>query len=282
METRTIEGAEYSLVKKQRGGASIYRGIDTYLRIGPPEIVSRNLAVHREMERSGFPVPQVLSEGTNHGETYFIERSLGSERYADTFKRDMKAQGSITPEHFRGLVELARTFTEAQIRSPEVPYEEEDFFKAVHVETLCAELPQYAAMIRARTDMHMRALKPYPFRLMHGDLNAANMYPGGVIDFEDTAHGPVGFDAVSVIHTIEWFPIGPKFEFQGWYTFTDSQKADYLYTMNDCMRAHNLPPLSSALVDFEFFRSIWLTVRMHQWPILQKYRYDLFIDTYLK
>ena len=43
----------------------------------------------------------------------------------------------------------------------------------------------------------------------------------------------------------------------------------------------NLPRLSEFKDDFEFCRASWSLVRMHKWPKLRQFRYDLFMQKFL-
>jgi hypothetical protein len=117
---------------------------------------------------------------------------------------------------------------------------------------------------------------------MHGDLGPANIYPLGVIDFEDTASGPIGFDAASAIMTTEWFPQSRDYEFFERARFSTAQVEEYLAHCDRILTGAGLPKLSDSFDCFAFFRAAWLTANMQEWPKLQKYRYDLFIEKYLQ
>lgn len=281
MPTRIIAGETYTLVKQQRSGLCIYRTPDRYLRIGPKEIIAAHLATHQHIEHAGFPVAKILSVGEDTGDSYFIESSLGERRFTDIFADEYKATGSISDASFEQFLGVSMQYLRAQIALPARPEDRAEFEDAVHLELLCRELPSHEQAIRARFDRCYEALRPYPYRFMHGDLNPSNMYPAGVIDFEDTASGPIGYDMVAAIETTDWFPMDSTFEFVGKYRYTDEQKRRFFAACDAEFSSAGLPALSAAVQQFEFFRAIWLTVRMQEWPKLQQYRYDLFIKKYL-
>lgn len=281
MPTRIIAGETYTLVKQQRSGLSIYRTPDRYLRIGPKEIITAHLATHQHIERAGFPVATILAAGEDNGESYFIESSLGEKRFTDIFAEEFAATGAISDASFESFLSVAMQYLTAQLESGERVEDRAEFSDAVHLELLCNELPAYADKIRAQFDACYESVRRYPFRFMHGDLNPSNMYPMGVIDFEDTASGPVGYDMISTIETTDWFPMDTAYEFVGKYRYSDAQKARFFAACDTAFQRARLPALSNEANHFEFFRAIWLSVRMHQWPKLQRYRYDLFIKKYL-
>ena len=281
MPTRTIAGETFELVKQQRSGLCIYRGRSGYLRIGPKTVIDEHLAAHKHVEAAGFPVAKILSIGEDRGDAYFIESSLGERRFTDIFADEYKATGAISDESFQQFLDVSMRYLRAQIALPARPEDRAEFEDAVHLELLCKEMPEREHAIRERFDRCYEALRAYPYRFMHGDLNPSNMYPSGVIDFEDTASGPIGYDMVATIETTDWFPMDTAYEFVGKYRFSDAQKERFFAACDVEFDHAGIPALSAAAKQFEFFRAIWLTVRMHQWPKLQKYRYDLFIKKYL-
>src|SRR3989344_4195312 len=281
MEKRRIRSEEFTLVKKQRSGICIYRGKDAYLRIGPPELVSLYVNSHSAFEELDIPVARILHTGEDAGEAYVVEESLGDKRFLELFEEDIKRQGKIAPEHFAQLLEVVTVYLTKQIRSPERVRDEEAFAKAVHLELLCSELPGHAEKIQARFKEHAQKVSGYPYRFVHGDFNPANIFPRGIIDFEDIAVGPIGYDAVSAIETQGWFPPNREFEFYGRYQFSEEEKRRYYNACENVFVREHIPPLAPVREQLAFFRAIWLTVRMHHWTKLQKHRYDLFVSKYL-
>jgi hypothetical protein len=281
MEARVVNGKSFSLVKRQRSGASVYRNKSEYLRIGPTAVVERILAEHTRMESLGFPVPRLIVEGKEAGERYFIEASLGEKRFLELFEEDIRATGRISDTTFDSFLHIVGVYLHAQLASPDRPRDVQAFARSTHLDFMRDELPQHAVRIQETFDANLRALDHFSFKLMHGDLGPANMYPRGIIDFEDTASGPVGFDIASALMVSEWFPREGDYEYYERAHFTPEQLKAYCTYVDNIFSDKKLPAFSSAYPHFEFFRAMWFTVRMHQWPKLQKYRYDLFIKKYL-
>lgn len=280
METRTINGEVYTLVQRQKSGVGIYRTPHTYLRIGDPAAIGKQLRAHRHLESAGFPVAKLIADGSVGMDAYFIEASLGEHRFLSIFEEDTRVLGHASDAHFEHLMEICERFLDAQIVSP-VQRDESAFAEAIHLEILCAELPLCANKLRSRFEESMTRLAAYPFVTTHGDFNPANIYPNGIIDFEDTSCGPLGYDLACVTATAEWFPVTGDYEFLARYIFTEQQKERYVSRFDEIFTEHVERSFAGAFSEFEFLRSVWLTARMHEWPKLQKYRYELFIQKYL-
>ena len=109
-----------------------------------------------------------------------------------------------------------------------------------------------------------------------------NLFPAGVIDLESSFYGPAGYDLITNIIHIDYFPVSPDYEFFQHYQFSEGQKEKYLTVVDTLYQSHDLPALSPYLSDFEFCRLVWSAVGMDKYPKLQKFRYDLLIEKFLK
>jgi aminoglycoside/choline kinase family phosphotransferase len=283
-ESIVLQGVTYSFVTRQRGSqrhtADIYRSEHTFLRIGDPELVMRNLRKHQEMEAAGFPVPRIVATGELDGRAYFIEDSLGNETFRQIFDADVAKLGSVSEEHFEQFIDVVRKHLTAQVHA-KTKHLEEDFRAGLRIDALREELPQYAISLDMRFKRVLARLADRPFVLSHGDLGPANMTPLGIIDLEDTFAAPFGFDAVSALVTIDWFPESNDYEYFARYRFSNEQRARYLTACDEVAKQYNVPPISTYFEDFELCRAAWLAVGMDAWPKIQKWRYDKFIKTYL-
>src|SRR3569832_174022 len=150
MPVRTIEGAQYELVRAQRSGVCVYRGKDSYLRIGPKELIAKQLETHRHMESSGFPVAKLLSEGSDEDDAYFRESSLGDKRFLELFEDDIASSGNISGDRFAQYLVLIEKYLVAQLASGERSRNVDSFRHAVHIDTLIKEMPHYRDAIENR------------------------------------------------------------------------------------------------------------------------------------
>jgi hypothetical protein len=286
MSSIEIEGRTYDLVERHRprgaNDSRIYKGFGTFVRIGPADVIDANLAVHKRLENAGFPVPHILQEGRHGDESYFIEESLGEKILRLRFADEVRDLGEISKESFDTFLEVMQRYLSAQAKTL-VLRDESKFLELMRVDKLCEELPAFAANIKDKAAQHLASLSKFPFALSHGDLSPNNMLPKGVIDLEDTLPAPFGYDAISALTTCEWFPESGDFEFPITpYHFAEAQKAEYLAMCDKVSARTSLPSISANLKDFDFFRAVWLTEGMADWPRSRKYRHERFIREYLR
>lgn len=281
-ENIVLGGITFEFVKSQRdGNSAVYKGVESYLRIGTPDKIKSDLALHKRMESAGFPVAKIMAEGEIDGKAYFIESSVGDKTLSQMFAEETEITGEISQESFNQFLNIADQFARAQLRTQTPKRTFEEFADGIHLDILCQELPQYADKVQMRFREVQRKAAELPFVISHGDFNAHNLYAGGAIDLEDSYHAPFGHDLIGGIVSIDYFPDSPEFEFFAKYRFSEKQRKDYLELLDRICNEQNLPKLSDFKTDFEFTRATWLLVRMHKWPKIQKFRYDKFIDKFL-
>lgn len=279
-ERITIDGIEYRHIRVQRGASAIYRADDRYLRIGPPAVIAEQLSVHRDMERAGYPVAAILATGSYGGLDYFIERSLGEQSFRVRFTEEYGANGSLDEATVSRFIAIAERFLRAQIGTAQAPAPD-SYREGTHLDVMKAELPAYAERIEARFQRSLAATAGLPYVVTHGDFNPSNMYPEGVIDIEDSFRAPLGYDLVTALYTIDWFPDSPEYEYVAQYRFGTPDKERFLAMCDRVLIEHGLPALTPRYDDFAFARAAWMTARMHQWPKIQAWRYQKFISSHL-
>ena len=282
-QTITVHRTEYTLVKIQRGGlTAIYAHATTYLRLGPSALIQKNLDLHQSMIHAGFPVPQIVATGTYHGMDYFIEASLGQQTFATLFYNEIKNTGHISNTSFALFLSVTEQLMTAQLSTAHYHKITDSFAKSINLETLCAELPEYANQIKTLFNSCVKRLSVFPIVLTHGDFNPHNSFPGGIIDFTDSFQGFFGYDVLGAMVHNDYFPNTTDYEYFQEYSFTEDQKSIYIDQVDTFARIHHLPQPSIFIRDFEFCKAVWLLVGIHAWPKLQQYRYDLFIKRFLK
>ncbi|NBV77093.1 aminoglycoside phosphotransferase family protein [bacterium] len=279
-ETLTIHGVPFTLVRAQRSSVNVYKGQNTFLRIGPKSIVEEHLATHVHLEQFGFPTPKILERGEYNGQSYYTETSLSSPHFGTIFKEDVARSGAIDDAHFDKFITTAKAFLTAQLKTAGSVGSKERVAHAVHLTELCAELPAHAARLVQRFDDAFERMKNLPWVITHGDFNPHNMYVDGVIDFEDSFHCPVGYDGVTALAAIDWFPDEHTFEYFTAYRYSDRQKARYLAMVATLYAEHRIDS-DSAADDFAFLRGIWSTAGMQAHPKLQQWRYNRFVKQFL-
>lgn len=280
-ESLVIEGRQFALLGTQRSGAAVYRGSDSYLRIGERAAIAHDLAQHREMEASKYPVARILSEGENDGKMYFTEESLGQKSFRAVFEENYISSGSVASGNFAAFTGIAKKLYTAQLKSKRETWDVGEFASGANVTKFARELPVYRAEIEAKFVEAAERLKKLPGTLLHGDCNAANMYEGGIIDLEDSFYGPVGYDQISALVSIEWSPDTRDHEFYAQYKFTAEQKTTYLKALNAVGKKAGVTDLGTYAGDLALCRAIWLCSGMAKWPRIQQWRYEKFIHEYL-
>lgn len=285
LEDILINGKIFSYVKTRTyAPVSVYRGENEFLRIGPKEVIVKELNLHKKLLKFDFPIPQILSEGERNGQYYYIETSLGDIIFGDIFREDTNKNGSITDENFQKLLILIERFTRAQLKTAENNKIFENFYFGIHVDYLIEELPHLQNKIVAGFEKLKTRISPLPLVITHGDFNPHNFLENGVIDFENIFSAPAGYDIVSNVYHSFLFPKEGDFEIIRRYEFLDDQINDYFSLINFVYTENNLPKLSDFAEDFMFGRMIWSAVRMQRCPKIQAWRYKKFeeiLENYL-
>lgn len=276
-----IEGVRYDKVVERRNGTAVYRGVDTFARVGSETVLNHDKRLHRQIESLGFPVAKLLSEGKVGEFSYYTETSLGTQRITDLFASDMKAIGEISDEHFEQFLGVTRKCCEVQLHTATDEKDVEAFAHGIQIDVMEKERPDLVKSIRTRFESAVRELEALPFVLTHGDLNPANMFPTGVIDFEDVFSAPFGYDVVTALVTTDWFPLDEGYEYRARYRFSTEQKEVFMTTFDDIFTAAGLKSFSSYFDSLSFCRGVWHVVRMDKYPLIQKWRYELFERQFL-
>lgn len=282
-ENIQIGKRSFEFLKIQRDAQStVYKSADAYLRIGSPDKILADLAFHKQMEEANFPVAKIISEGELNGQVYFVESSLGERHFGQMFAEDIEKTGSISKNSFEEFLNIVKRFAKAQLRTRGKEGNYAEFADGIYLDVLCEELPEQASKIQAIFERMKEKFKALPFVTTHGDFNPNNLYPTGVIDLEDSFRGPFGYDLIGAFIHIDYFPDSTDFEYFAKYRFSNGQKQEYFEFLDRVSVEENLPLLSGFQHEFEFARAVWLLVRMHAQPKLQKFRYDLFTERFLK
>lgn len=266
----TFKEQPFTFIKDRRNGTKIYTANNgqSFLRLGPANAIDAELRFHKSLVEQGYPVPAIIEEGEWHdGGKYYLETSAGTEKFGTMFRDSFLSSGIISEALIDDFILVITAYLRAQTRSEISKQEWGSVFVATHFDFLLKELPHSENTIMAVWEKVKTDLADVPFVLCHGDFNAHNILPGGVIDFETTFLGPNGYDLVSAVTNIEWFPLEGDYEMLAKYSFTPEQK----------QRLLNLQPEASKYFDALFMlRSVWSVVRMQRVPKLQAWRYAKF------
>jgi hypothetical protein len=258
-QTITVGGVPYTYMKERLMGGSIYANQDksAYLRTNGAAEIAGEVNITRELSERGFPVPHVLGSGTlENGSSYFIEEGIGERVFADIFNEETKTTGHASDVSFQAFTALIKKYCEAQFNPANyVAHDKEALASMTAIANVMRNNPPSTEMkdpfIQAYEKAAERALS-LPWGYVQADLNAYNILPDGVIDFELARFGPIGYDALTNIYfNIMW----PKEKIR--YRFSKEQVANYTAEIDAIAKAHNLPPISGYADDFLVLKNIW-------------------------
>ena len=277
-ELLTINGETFVFVKERNQmPVSIYKGQGCYIRIGPTEYIEQEIAYHKNLERFGFPIPTIVSEGQHEDLQYFIETSLGEEHLGQIFTQNAGHNAEVTKNDFEMALPVFLKFTKAQLKTITItPFDSVAFREFIKLENIIEELPQLANLTEKAITKAESRISQLPTVLTHGDFNPYNIFETGVIDWEQGANAPLGYDLVTNVIQSMFFPITGDYEFKAGYRLTKEQITQYWQELNalcaDTVKNH----ISSYTNDFIFCREVWSVVRMERWPKIQSWRYTLY------
>jgi len=270
-----IEGKTYNFVKKRNHmPVSIYKSSTDYLRIGPKELIVKEIEYQKNLLGFGFPVPKITKEGEHQEQYYFIEPSLGERHFSQIFKANLSDAKTVSDTDFSVFLALIKKYAEAQLKTVTsnkfIPTEFEGMIKYDVITKELPTLEKSTTEAMRKAEEHIATL---PIVLTHGDFNPHNILEEGVIDWERASYAPLGYDLVTNISQIFFFPLSGDFEFIGGYKYSKDQIEHYWKEMDALYAANGFPKISDYANDFIFCRTIWSVVRMDRWPKIQQWRY---------
>jgi len=260
-----LEDTNWNFVKARTlGQGAVYLSADgnRYLRTGSDEYIRDEAEFAKSIHDMGFPVPEVLSDGTIDANTYyFTESSLGTKTFGDAFREEYRDSGAIDETSFGQYCRVASLFLIAQLKSATSIGEQSNLRDGVNLDNVIEENPDLGK--EALEEAFAKAVARVailPLVLTHGDFGPFNMLPGGVIDFEHKFIAPAGFDVITSpfvgrFWNFTW-PDGTK---QLAYDFSERQIQHYLDTIDSTASSLGLKNLSIFTDDMVLLKAIWDT-----------------------
>ena len=261
-----LGGERFTLVCVRRSGVSVYRGQETYLRIGPGFDSERRL--QQAMLDRDYPVPRLLDTGEYDGMPYAVEESLGTTPLDDLFEPRREAGEAIPATDFAVLTDVVQRLARAQVAAAEpstaTSSEAMSGFADMIGVRSAASSTGHGARLLAVFDEAVASLSELPVVLLHGDLHESNLCRGGVIDLEGSGSGPAGYDVTTAVFIPAMSapmtrPLGPA---RGWYG--EEQVATYLSVVDQAFTAGEFRPASRHLDAFLLCRAIALCAHRHR------------------
>ncbi len=275
-EQLSINGESFVHFDTQRGNATaIYKGVDSFLRIGEVSKIKKDILFHKQMEVSGFPVAKFLAEGEFEGMYFFIEESMGERCFGQIFSDEYREFGKISESSFLQFLTIVKIFATAQLSTRTAEKDWEGLRRGVQLERMCGELPQHRTKIEKRYDDIVTQLLPLPFVLTHGDFGPFNIYPKGVIDLEDSFMAPLGYDTISLMTHLDWFPDVSDDPYHKQYVFSEDQKEAYYAMLREVYGNEDIDIDTKLIAAFDFLKGTWFVVGLEKYPELKKFRCNL-------
>ncbi len=283
----TINGEIFSYIHTRHYvPVSIFKGNNSFLRIGQKKFILNDLKKHKSLIESGFVVPIILADGVQEQEYYYIEKSIGNISIGDALEADYMKTGVVTDKNFEKFLLAVTDFIDKQINSAKVKKEGmiENLYQEIHMREILNELPLLKCELMDALRKIEKRLSRLPVVLTHGDFKASNIFERGIIDFERVFYAPIGYDLVTSIYHPFNYPVVGNYEKLRKYQFSKKQIRDYVAAVNIIFTKNGLPEFSDTLEEFLVARTIMFCARMHKWPKLQQWGYgrlEIIIRNYI-
>jgi aminoglycoside phosphotransferase (APT) family kinase protein len=241
---------------------SIYRGQDAYLRIGPEDVLRKEMEAHRRLHDLGFPVPPLIRDGEHKGLFYYIEMTVG-ETFGDIFDHEAGTHSNVREESFDAFLSIVIRYAQSQLQNQSSIEPTEAFRHMLRVNQVMEIFPELAWASERAFGRIMDRLAVFPAVLTHGDFHAFNVCERGVIDFESVAPGFAGYDVTVAIMLPGMFPPADD-EF----SYSTQQIERYLTAIDTVYQAYGLPNPSAYTYDYLVARLMWLVAGRKRPPAL--------------
>ena len=272
-----LMGETFVLVRRRQNGVAVYANSErtAYLRLGQKQEIERELNVRRDLLANSFPIGDCIAEGEFDGKKYWVEASLGKYHFGDLFFQDIREYGSIREETFNDFLNVLKRFRDAQERTIVLKPVRADFLKdLIDFDGLSKSSALGLELLVPAWEKMFCVFEKMPSCMTHGDLLPNNIFHLGVIDFEGTQTGVVGYDIVSALTKSFWFPKEKDYEQQRKYWFSEAQierLQDILFVYSTQEHRWDLGKFADELF---LLRGLWWTSRNEKWPKIQRWRYE--------
>lgn len=256
-----VGGKIFFHLKDRLMGGKVFSSDDKseYLRTATPAEIAGEVNLTRDLYTRGFPVPEVITSGElENGIAYYTEKSIGSRVFGEIFTTDTKNSGIVSEESFDSLVQTIKRYCEAQFNQKNfVPQDKNTLSSMVVFAEVMEHHPPSLEMQGLFTEAYEKIsqkIMSLPWGYVQSDLNAFNILPNGIIDFELVGFGPIGYDVITNVYFGRMWPKNRTA-----YILTDDQISRYVSEVDQIAQKKNLPIISSYLDEFLVLKAIWAT-----------------------
>lgn len=262
-EHLVIEGVDYDFLQTRISGGAVYSANDksSYLRIGESLETAAEHIHLVSLGNRGYPVGKVLTAGKWGTEYYYVEESLGTENFGRMFGAEFAEHGRISDETFGSYIEVLDKYLRASFDPREAKHAQSNVRSIAHAADTIQQYGLDEALLNQLLDKCQARLDALPRIEMHADLGPFNTMPGGVIDFEMSEIGPVGYDMLAGMITGYYFPKTGDYYQHLLYEFDDAQYQQLITLAATRASEAGLPPVTDYLNDMFFLRTLWAAAR---------------------
>jgi hypothetical protein len=256
-----INGIRFIYLKERLMGGSLYSSEDRslYLRVNNEPDIQSELNITNELFSRGFPVPKIVTSGKlEDGRSYLIETSIGDKVFLDIFAEETQRSGHASDESFDRLIHLMKKYCSIQFNPKNyVKSSKNELEIMMNLENVLRNNPPSLEMKESFTEAYKKAserILSLPWGYVQADLNVFNILPEGIIDFELSRFGPVGYDVITNVYFSKMWPKNRIM-----YRFTNDQIMRYVSEIDKVANEYNLPRMSEYVDDFLVIKNIWGT-----------------------
>ncbi len=275
---------EWTLIKERRyQKVWIYQSEDAVLRIGEAMEINGEIELASNLLGIGFPIPNILTQGTYESYRYFIEEKVGEQPLA----MDIIQNGGVaSPQIEESLYVIVNRFAAAQLKTQTTEDLFNEFLEKSHYNSVANDEVNEITrkkMLEA-SEVIAQALKNYPFVLSHGDFNTWNIFDKHVIDFEHKMYAPFGYDLVTMIFHDYFFPDTDGYELKRTVRFSKEFQKTIMDRVFELVRDNFNLEFAEYLPAIILPKLVWSSALMDHRPKLQRWRFDMLegvLDRYL-
>lgn len=265
-QTVTLNDELFDVVKAERlmpGMVLKSRSHDTYARLGAKQSTLEEQIHTVSLYERGFPVARVLESGAySDTDWYFIEESLGDKPFHVQFTNEWQTDGKVSDETFTRYASIMKQYIDAQCAvTNRTDISAQNFVDTVvphnHIDanymTCGGNVDRYHNALARATNR----LQGAPMGVLQLDLNPYNILDRGMIDFELTSYGPIGYDVLLTSLWHRWFTDDTSSKYCTAYMLSDDQLMHIQQLVTDGAKKAGLTDPFTYMQEFLLLKTAW-------------------------
>ncbi len=254
-----LAGEGFTFLKHRFLGGGTYRNATggRYLRIGPTAQIDAEVRAVRDRLRAGFAVPSVTARGAlDSDRAFFVEDSIGETTFGDLFEAQTARDGRVADGTFDAYLDVMARYLATQCATAALGVDVAGDLATLVLRSAALRDDPAGDIVLAAYDQARATVTGSMWCPSQGDLNPYNTLPGGVIDFELAAAGPLGYDVLTAVHFGRLWP--GRYEA---YAIGTEQIRQYEDRVDDVLAHHGQPAATELRDTLLFLKVFWATAR---------------------